>query len=43
MLGSTHIIGTVLNKSRQIDAQGTEGKAAKPGGWPWRLFRRGDA
>lgn len=39
MLGSTHIIGTVLNKSRQIDMDGAKEDAVQSGGWPWRLFR----
>lgn len=40
MLGSTHIIGTVLNKSRQVDGEGAEERTDKPAGWPWRLFQR---
>ena len=43
MLASTHIIGTVLNKSRQIEAEGAHEESGKPAGWPWRMFRRKDA
>jgi protein-tyrosine kinase len=39
MLGSTHIIGTVLNKSRQVETEGAHEETAKATGWPWRLFR----
>jgi capsular exopolysaccharide synthesis family protein len=39
MLGSTNIIGTVLNKSRQIETAGAHEESGKPAGWPWRLFR----
>ena len=43
MLGSTNIIGTVLNKSRQIETEGAQEEAGKSAGWPWRVFRRKDA
>lgn len=41
MLGSTHIIGTVLNKSRQIEADGGKEDAGDEPGWLRRLFRPG--
>jgi protein-tyrosine kinase len=43
MLGSTNIIGTVLNKSRQIETDGAYEESGKPAGWPWRLFPGKDA